>query len=361
METEAAKPGMDTDAYSARVARTVQAQMSRAEANALFREGKLEAAASGYELVLADPLLEGSDKLALLSNLALCYLRLSKPRAVVSLCLDALKHVPACFAAPDLAMKAAGRLLEGQRLLKDATGARHAVSECRFYADRARELGATAPSNLALPAPAPAAAVEALLMAVGGTEDEVGLPAVREALLGAAAEDLDDHRMNALGLAVHVASMRPGPWACKLLSLLLGDTPGASRQAACEGTVAPADARHEVGRTALMLAANNGRLDMCTVLLEAGASPVAADSAGYTPLHTACLDLQLVAERQEAGMDCEPGQVVALLLAHGADPTLRSAEGLTAFDLCECESADHEAASACALLLAPGRVAEGEA
>ena len=53
----------------------------------------------------------------------------------------------------------------------------------------------------------------------------------------------------------------------------------------------------EQGRTALMLAANNGRADLCARLLDAGARAASADGAGLTALHSACVDLGLVAEK----------------------------------------------------------------
>ena len=44
---------------------------------------------------------------------------------------------------------------------------------------------------------------------------------------------------------------------------------------------APVDARHESGRTALMLASNNGRVDLCRVLIDAGADVNSVDGRGY--------------------------------------------------------------------------------
>ena len=68
---------------------------------------------------------------------------------------------------------------------------------------------------------------------------------------------------------------------------------------------APPDCRHEGGRTALMLAANEGRLDLCTALLDAGASAACTDGRGMTPLHAACVDLALAVEREEASLAAE--------------------------------------------------------
>ena len=46
-----------------------------------------------------------------------------------------------------------------------------------------------------------------------------------------------------------------------------------------------------------MLAANNGRADLCARLLDAGARAASTDGAGLTALHSACVDLALVAEK----------------------------------------------------------------
>ena len=46
-----------------------------------------------------------------------------------------------------------------------------------------------------------------------------------------------------------------------------------------------------------MLAANNGRADLCARLLDAGARAASTDGAGLTALHSACVDLGLVAEK----------------------------------------------------------------
>jgi len=50
---------------------------------------------------------------------------------------------------------------------------------------------------------------------------------------------------------------------------------------------APVDARDSVGRTALMLAVLQGRLDTVVALLGRGADPNVADTAGVTPLQAA--------------------------------------------------------------------------
>ena len=69
------------------------------------------------------------------------------------------------------------------------------------------------------------------------------------------ARGLDSHRSSALCLSVHIACLRPAISAPLLQAMLESGT--------------PVDARHEDGRTALMLAANNGRLDLCSMLLDA--------------------------------------------------------------------------------------------
>ena len=151
------------------------------------------------------------------------------------------------------------------------------------------------------------------------------------------AETLDEHRMHALALSIHVEGMQP-TLSGKLLSFLL------------EGGT-PVDARHEAGKTALMLAANNGRLDLCTLLLDAGAQVNSVDSAGFTPLICACVDLPLAAEKEEAGLHCDPVGVVTLLLERGANASAVTADGNSALQLCKRHQDEHECAQRCRELI----------
>lgn len=252
--------------YQAKVTATVEAQCKRADANQLFKIGDIAGAVVAYEAALADVVLD-EDRLPLLSNLGFCHLKLAAPESSASSYkvpaeLDAardrlqagLSLGAACFKSPVLAAKVAGRLLEAYRRAGDTSGERACIAECRFYQSVALEKRAT-PPTIALPEAPPADKVTALLMAIGSAEDDEGVAAVVGALNAAAAESLDEHRMNGLCLAVHISALRGGS---KLLEAVLA-------------TGAPPDARHEQGRTALMLAANNGRLDLCTMLLDAGA------------------------------------------------------------------------------------------
>ena len=100
-----------------------------------------------------------------------------------------------------------------------------------------------------------------------------------------------------------------------------------------------------------MLAANNGRADLCASLLDAGARAVSTDGAGLTALHSACVGLSLVAERVEAGLACDPAAVVALLLSRGAPAAAETAEGQTALALCQEQAQQHTCARACADLI----------
>ena len=103
-----------------------------------------------------------------------------------------------------------------------------------------------------------------------------------------------------------------------------------------------------------MLASNNGRVDLCRVLIDAGADVNSVDGRGFTPLSCACIDLPLAAEREEAGLRCDPAGVVSFLLEQGARSDAAAADGLTALQLClQHEDQDHECpqAQACALLL----------
>ena len=161
--------------------------------------------------------------------------------------------------------------------------------------------------------------------------------AVKEALgLGVRPEDLDEHRMHAVALSIHIECMRPALGGALLATLLDGGT--------------PPDARHEAGRTALMLAANNGRVDLCSLLLDAGANAASTDGSGITPLICACLDLGLAKEREDAGLRCDPPGVVALLLQHGALVSTTARDGTTALAHCR-RHGELECAQACVRML----------
>ena len=328
--------------FQERVQLTVQEQLARAEANELFKAGDLRGAVAAYQQALAVTVL-GENRLPLLANLGLCHLRLAEPQAAREDLKESLALGVACYDNPGLALKAAGRLLEACDTLEDAGGSRAALAECRFYWSRCIEKSVAPPPSLRLPQPPMAACVEALLMAVGalGTVESSPLAAPpatsfaevsecmgREVL----AETLDEHRMHALALSIHVEGMQP-TLSGKLLSFLL------------EGGT-PVDARHEAGKTALMLAANNGRLDLCTLLLDAGAQVDSVDSAGFTPLICACVDLPLVAEKKEAGLQCDPAAVVSLLLERGANAAAVTTDGNSALQLCKRHE-EHECAQRC--------------
>ena len=104
------------------------------------------------------------------------------------------------------------------------------------------------------------------------------------------------------------------------------------------------------GNTPLLVATVRGHVDLAIFLLEQGANPDGADSAGYTPLHWACaryehplafgevtVDLALTGEwRALAGIpDRDPKLVlIRALLAHGASleaPVTRPAVGAGGF------------------------------
>ena len=233
-------------AYQERVALTVQEQLARAEANEYFKAGDLHGAATAYERALAATVL-AENRLPLLSNLGLCRKQTANPDAARDCFNAALALGAACYEAPGLALKAAGRLLEICSELGDEPGSRAALAECRFYSHRCQEKGVSPPPSLKLPAPPHPSVVEALLMAVGavgtvesspvmvaGVPEGEGFEGVREALgRDVGAEAIDDHRMHALALSIHIESMRPALGGT-LLSLLLAS-----------GT--PTDARHEAG------------------------------------------------------------------------------------------------------------------
>lgn len=64
---------------------------------------------------------------------------------------------------------------------------------------------------------------------------------------------------------------------------------------------------------------HSAAVEMCRALLEACADPNATQQGGYTPLHEAAATDKLA--------------LLALLLAHGADPSLRNDQGQSALDL----------------------------
>ena len=341
--------------YQQRVTATVDAQLKRAEANQLFREGDLSGAVVAYKAALAEAVLD-EDRLPLLSNIGFCHLKLAAPEPGTNFKVQAelqeasecllrgLALGAACFHSPVLGAKVAGRFLEVCRRTGDFAGERAAVAECHFYMSVALEKGLKPPA-LELPQLPDPSDVTALLMAVGtagedGGDDDAddeGIDRVREALTRANGEAFDEHRMHALCLAVHISCLRP-KLGTSLLRVILD-----------AGT--PVDARHENGRTALMLSANNGRLDLCTLLLDAGASAAAVDGEGASALHACCHDLHLAGERAEAGVESNPAACVALLLTRGANVAARSVSGETALSLCDKHRTAHAAAEACATLL----------
>ena len=84
------------------------------------------------------------------------------------------------------------------------------------------------------------------------------------------------------------------------------------------GAGAKLEATDEVGRTALIAAAHDGKRDCVEFLLGAGADVHAADKAGDTALHRAAENGQLECTR--------------LLVGAGADVAKRNKEGETALE-----------------------------
>ena len=231
---------------------------TRAEANALFVAGDLPAAAAAYSSVLADDGTAEDDRLAVLSNLGLVHFKLGDCAAALAALREGLGMSPACHRNAGLAVKIAARLMSTCDALGDGAGTRAALADCRFFLALP---GAGIVKNLELPAGPDASAVTKLLMTIGCSEsDDDGLDDVREALCLAPAEAGDAHGMNAVCLSVHIACLRQEkPWGVSLVEMMLAG-----------GT--PVDARSEKeGRTALALAANNGRPDLVSLFLEAGA------------------------------------------------------------------------------------------
>lgn len=84
------------------------------------------------------------------------------------------------------------------------------------------------------------------------------------------------------------------------------------------------DARDESLVTPLMLACYAGRTSVAKLLVERGANVNATDAKGWTPLMSLMGGLQ-----REATI----AAIVKLLLKAGADPSIRSPDGVTALDL----------------------------
>jgi ankyrin repeat protein len=120
------------------------------------------------------------------------------------------------------------------------------------------------------------------------------------------------------------------------------------------------DARLEGdGETALHRAASRGHLRATALLLDRGAKVDAADGEGVTPLvlaayrgHTDVVKLLLErgayvnAQEKRNGLSSlshavgrGDKELVAVLLAHGADPALKSADGRTALERAEANGA----------------------
>ncbi|MDV2982833.1 UNVERIFIED_CONTAM: ankyrin repeat domain-containing protein [Methylobacteriaceae bacterium AG10] len=129
----------------------------------------------------------------------------------------------------------------------------------------------------------------------------------------------------------------------------------------------PANLRNDKGDSLLMLAAYNGQAAAARVILEAGGDPELANDRGQTPLAGAAFkgDADIVRLLLEHGAQVDGAQVdgaqvdgaqvdgagdgtrtalmvaamfdrteiVALLLAHGADPARRDATGMSAADM----------------------------
>ena len=285
----------------------------RLAANTLFTSGDFPAARAKYDSAVAASTANSTDRLAALANLGLCLLRLDDAAAAMVTLTSALALDAACHTKPSVATKAAMRLMEAvEKSGGDTSRRRFAIAEARYWSS----LPGGAVKGLRLPKAASKGAVMALLMAVGSAANAQGREKVGELL------DRDDRveaescnpadGMNALKLAAQIAAQMPvsnaGEWGVRMTELLLASG-------------APPDARTRTdGQTALMVAANGADLPLCRFLLDAGARASASDRTGFTPLHTACVELR--PRRHRA--------VVALLLERGADVNAVNAPGFTA-------------------------------
>ena len=285
---------------------------ARSEANALFKAGDLVAAVAAYEKALLEAPV-GAERLTLLSNLGLCNMKLSTPRVAADRLAEALRMHVVCYANPGLAAKVAARLMQACEALGDEAGRRAALSDCRIYLSVP---GVTAPSGLSLPEPPAREQVVSLLSTIGSANpDDEGLESVREVLASVPGEALDDNRIHALILSIHVASMREEvEWGLALVRLMLDSG-------------VPVDARSENCRTPLMIASNSARADLVEIFLAAGADAKATDGEGFSALHAAVAD---IADHPVERL-CE---IVRLLSRAGAHLDALNGHGLSALMCC---------------------------
>ncbi|MDE0691106.1 MAG: ankyrin repeat domain-containing protein [Gammaproteobacteria bacterium] len=156
---------------------------------------------------------------------------------------------------------------------------------------------------------------------------------------GAELDALDRFGETPLAKALHAGPWKPAP-AMDVVDLLrargatvdfctlaaLGDVVTLAERLGTGGQ--DVDERDTHGRTALFVACRNNQLSAVRLLLGRGADADMADTDGQTPLATACLHM--------LSQECDV-EIVRLLLAHGAKPTLESAvvledlEGIRAF------------------------------
>lgn len=115
-----------------------------------------------------------------------------------------------------------------------------------------------------------------------------------------------------------------------------------------------ADERDKDGRTPLLHAAIDNRIELVEILLESGANVNVQDSLGYSPLHYAAqnyyIELTKLLISNNAQVDSKDiqgntplfkavfnskgkGEVVKLLIEHGADKDLINNHGISPFQL----------------------------
>lgn len=289
----------------------------RADGNAKFKSGDLEGAIAAYEKALEDP---EEDRLPLLSNVGLCHLKRKEPAKALAFLREAMTLTVRLHASPKIATKAAARRYEAEVSLGDIAAMRAALADLRYYT---RQPGGSVTGLSNIPdAPAEEKALQLIVAIVNGQQNDSGLWQIERLLEGVPAEACDKHGNNPLSLSVEVACATTdcgSSFGFKLVQMLLK-----------AGT--PPDVRQSGGKTPLMAAANKGRADICGLLLKAGASATATDREGFSPLHTACVDLSDPDKGPAWVADHEA--VVAMLLARGANVNAQNAGGMNALMYC---------------------------
>jgi hypothetical protein len=200
-----------------------------------------------------------------------------------------------------LAAAAVAGLLVGPQFLRPGTPP---ISASKLTQSTGRsesavpETGVSSPVVINLPAAAPAPDVPApALQAAPGAApaarantDQAASEASNSAVSGGVSDARTEDSTEPVVTGMRVRQTPSAPRAAAAAAAMTSRAAGAADSSAPEAVpdaTAPIDARDSNGRTGLMLAVLQGRLDMVVALLRGGADPNAADTTGVTPLQAA--------------------------------------------------------------------------